>query len=86
MVYNLLNAFPQPADFPNPTTVDPTRPKEKYQLQGAGFHNCPGVDFAADTIPQIVKIIFSLPNIRRAAPPAGVCASFELNQFDVSFS
>ncbi|KAL5536114.1 hypothetical protein ACEPAF_4219 [Sanghuangporus sanghuang] len=76
------NAHLNPADFPNPTTVDPTRPKDKYQLQGAGFHNCPGVDFAADTIPQIVKIIFSLPNVRPAAPPAGVCASFDLNQFE----
>ncbi|EJC98652.1 heme peroxidase [Fomitiporia mediterranea MF3/22] len=76
------NAHLNPADFPNPTQIDPTRKKDSYQLQGAGFHNCPGVDFAADTIPQIVKIIFSLPNVRRAVPPAGVCASFNLNQFE----
>lgn len=70
----------QPADFPNPTAVDPTRPKESYQLQGAGFHNCPGVDFAADTIPEIIKIIFTLPGLRRAPNPAGTCASFNLNK------
>lgn len=70
----------QPADFPNPTAVDPTRPKDSYQLQGAGFHNCPGVDFAADTIPEIIKIIFTLPGLRRAPNPAGTCASFNLNK------
>jgi hypothetical protein len=36
----------QPVDFPNPDKVDPTRPRERYQLQGAGFHNCPGVTYA----------------------------------------
>ncbi|KAH8111877.1 heme peroxidase [Phellopilus nigrolimitatus] len=73
------NAHLNPADFPNPTAVDPTRPKDSYQLQGAGFHNCPGVDFAADTIPEIIKIIFRLPNIRRAPAPAGTCARFDQN-------
>ncbi|KAI5117535.1 hypothetical protein M0805_004768 [Coniferiporia weirii] len=75
------NANLNPQDFPNPTTVDPTRPKDSYQLQGAGFHNCPGVDFASDTISQVIRIIFTLPNLRRAPAPAGVCASFDLNSF-----
>ncbi|THH11068.1 hypothetical protein EW145_g888 [Phellinidium pouzarii] len=75
------NANLNPTDFPNPTSVDPTRPKDSYQLQGAGFHNCPGVDFTADTVPEIIKIIFRLPNLERAPGPAGVCASFNLNTF-----
>ncbi|KAI5117531.1 hypothetical protein M0805_004764 [Coniferiporia weirii] len=75
------NAHLNPLDFPNPTAVDPTRPKDSYQLQGAGFHNCPGVDFAAETISAVVRIIFSLPGLRRAQGPAGECASFNLNTF-----
>ena len=36
-------------------------------------------DFAADTIPEIIKIIFTLPNLRRAPNPLGTCAGFNLN-------
>lgn len=71
----------QPKDFPNPLKVDPRRPKDKYQLQGAGFHNCPGYTFAEQTIPEILKIVFSLKNLRRAEGTAGKMAGFMLNAF-----
>ncbi|KIJ45873.1 hypothetical protein M422DRAFT_226935 [Sphaerobolus stellatus SS14] len=71
-----------PSDFPNPEAVDPTRPKESYQLQGAGFHMCPGVDFVAETLPEIIKIIFTLPGLRRAPGRQGVLASFIDRQFE----
>lgn len=43
---NRFHSFLQPDDFPNPAQVDPTRPASIYRNQGAGFHCCPGVDFA----------------------------------------
>lgn len=75
------NAQLNPKDFPNPYKVDPTRPKASYQNQGAGFHGCPGVNFAEQTIPEILRIVFSLKNIRRAPGAAGKMAGFMLNQF-----
>ncbi|KAI0081382.1 heme peroxidase [Panus rudis PR-1116 ss-1] len=72
------NAQLNPKDFPNPTQVDPRRPRESYNNQGAGFHNCPGINFAEQTIPEILKIIFKLKNIRRAPGTAGKMASFML--------
>ncbi|KAI0732597.1 heme peroxidase [Fomitopsis betulina] len=76
------NAHLNPDDFPNPTTVDPTRPKSAYNLQGAGFHGCPGVDFVAQTLPELVRVVFRLPGLRRAPGPQGFCAGFALRQFD----
>ncbi|GJJ13725.1 hypothetical protein Clacol_007981 [Clathrus columnatus] len=75
------NAHLNPADFPDPQTVNPQRPKDNYQLQGAGFHDCPGFNFSQQTIPEILKIVFKLPNVRRAPDDTGYMANFMLNQF-----
>ena len=40
-----------------------------------------GLDFAANTIPEVLKVIFGLKNLRRAEDPAGHMAQFMLNQF-----
>ncbi|KAJ7078001.1 heme peroxidase [Mycena belliarum] len=71
------NAHINPADFPNPTAVDPTRPASSYNLNGTGFHGCPGVTYAEQTIAEMVKVIFKLKNIRRAAGDAGKLAGFK---------
>ncbi len=42
-----MSASIQPIDFPNPEMIDPTRPRSSYRNQGAGFHLCPGIDFAS---------------------------------------
>ncbi|KAG7449917.1 heme peroxidase [Guyanagaster necrorhizus] len=76
------NAHRNPDDFPDPLKVDPTRPLDNYELQGCGFHGCPGVAFVAEAVPTMIKIIFSLPGIRRAPGPAGTLAGFTLNQFE----
>ncbi|RXW15244.1 hypothetical protein EST38_g10604 [Candolleomyces aberdarensis] len=60
-----------PMDFPNPTTVDPTRDPSKYQLNGGGFHLCIGVDFAIDVIAEILKIILPLKGLRRGPGDSG---------------
>ncbi|KAJ6487073.1 heme peroxidase [Mycena vitilis] len=70
------NAHINPTDFPNPTTVDPTRPLASYNLNGAGFHGCPGVTYAEQTIAEIVKVVFKLKNVRRAAGNAGKLPGF----------
>ncbi|KAF9500697.1 heme peroxidase [Pleurotus eryngii] len=65
-----------PDDFPNPQAVDPRRPKASYNLNGTGFHNCPGTTYAQVAITEMIKPIFSLKNLRRAAGDAGVLAGY----------
>ncbi|KAF5338872.1 hypothetical protein D9611_008746 [Ephemerocybe angulata] len=60
-----------PMDFPDPLKVDPTRDPKKYQLNGGGFHLCIGVDFAINVILDIIKVVFSLKNIRRGKGDSG---------------
>ncbi|KAJ7058676.1 heme peroxidase [Mycena amicta] len=71
------NAHIQPADFPNPTTIDPTRPKSSYHLVGTGFHVCQGQPFAEQTIAEIMKVVFRLKNVRRAPGDMGRLAGFK---------
>ena len=61
----------QPIDFPDPTSVNPNRPIASYNLNGAGFHNCPGTNYAQYTIIEIVRAVFKLKNVRRAPGDAG---------------
>jgi len=70
-----------PIDFPNPEVIDPTRPRASYRNQGAGFHLCPGIDFAEETFTEIIKYLFLLPGLRRAEGAAGVLAGFDADQF-----
>jgi linoleate 10R-lipoxygenase len=83
IVFNSFkNANLDPHDFPNPTQVDPTRPKDSYQLQGGpGQHQCIGLDLVAQSFPEIFRVIFGLKNLRRAEDPAGHMANFMLNIF-----
>ena len=75
-----MTSILQPDDFPNPHRVDPTRPKNRYQLVGAGFHHCP-IDFVEQTLPEIIKVVFSLKNVRRAEGTAGNMAKFVVDAF-----
>ncbi|TFK63860.1 heme peroxidase [Pluteus cervinus] len=70
------NAHLNPVEFPNPTSVDPARPESSYNLNGTGFHTCPGVTYAVQTIAEIVKVVFKLKNVRRAPGNAGRLAGF----------
>ncbi|KAG7090385.1 hypothetical protein E1B28_009504 [Marasmius oreades] len=73
---SLKNAHLNPADFPNPTTADPTRPASSYSYNGTGFHKCLGIAFAEQTITEIVKVVFGLKNVRRAAGNDGKLLGF----------
>jgi cytochrome P450 len=70
------NAHLNPVDFPNPTKVDPTRPRSSYNLNGTGFHECIAVSYSVQSIAEIVKVIFGLKNLRRAAGDAGRLVGF----------
>ncbi|KAJ7133385.1 heme peroxidase [Mycena epipterygia] len=72
------NAHLNPSEFPNSTSVDPNRPIALYNLNGAGYHNCPGVTYAEQTIAEIVKVVFKLKNVRRAAGDAGKLPGFKM--------
>ncbi|SJL08734.1 related to Psi-producing oxygenase A [Armillaria ostoyae] len=76
------NAHRNLDDFPDPLKVNPTRPLDNYELQGCGFHGCPGVAFVQEAVPAMLRVIFSLPGIRRAPGQAGRLAGFTLNQFE----
>ncbi|GLB40814.1 putative heme peroxidase [Lyophyllum shimeji] len=73
---NFKTAHVNPDDFPDPTAVNPRRPLSSYNLNGAGFHNCPGTAYSYQTITEIVKIVFSLKNLRRAPGDAGKLQRF----------
>ena len=45
-------------------------------LLGLGFHECLGLHLTEQTIPEILKVIFRLKNLRRAEGPAGRLAGF----------
>jgi len=74
------NAQKNPVDFPDPLKVNPRRPKESYQNAGSGFHICPGVDLYEQTIPDLLRVVFSLKNLRRAPGQAGRLAGFIMDQ------
>ncbi|KAI0071441.1 heme peroxidase [Panus rudis PR-1116 ss-1] len=73
IVNSFRNAQSNPKDFPNPTQVNPSRPAQSYINHGTRFHLCAGHNL---TIPELMRVIFKLKNIRRAPGPAGKMASF----------
>jgi linoleate 10R-lipoxygenase len=79
---SLKNAHLNETDFPNPTAIDPTRPAESYNYNGVGFHKCPGVSYAEQTITEIMKDVFSLKNVRRAEGNAGQLNGFTMMMND----
>ncbi|KAG6835869.1 hypothetical protein H0H93_013782, partial [Arthromyces matolae] len=65
-----------PTDFPDPLKVNPARPLNSYNLNGTGFHVCPGTNYSQLTILEILKSVFSLKNVRRAPGDAGKLQGF----------
>ncbi|GJE97837.1 heme peroxidase [Phanerochaete sordida] len=78
---SIKNAHLNPKDFPDPLTVNPLRPAEKYQLQGSGFQDGFGTDFSERTVAEVIKVIFRLKNLRRAESAAGKLAGFSLDVY-----
>ncbi|PPQ95917.1 hypothetical protein CVT26_016140 [Gymnopilus dilepis] len=71
------NAHVNPLDFPDPLKVNPRRPASAWaSLNGTGFHACPGLNYSQRTTVEVLKIIFSLRNVRRAPGDAGSLKRF----------
>ena len=64
------------SEFPNPTTIDPCRPKRSSNLNSVGFHICTGVEYAEQTIAEMFRVVFKLQNVRRVLGDAGRLSGF----------
>jgi len=74
---SLQNADLDPTVFgKDPTVIDPTRPLKVYRIFGDGMHSCLGRWFTESVMPQVIRSIFTLKNIRRAPGQSG-----QLNRF-----
>ncbi|CAO1633881.1 unnamed protein product [Sympodiomycopsis kandeliae] len=60
-----------PAVFPDPTRLDPTRDPKSYIALGHGMHLCFGARLVAPAIVSMLKQVFRLKNVRRAAGAKG---------------
>ncbi|MCJ1317676.1 hypothetical protein MMC15_003001 [Xylographa vitiligo] len=59
------------AGFPNPETVDLTRPLDSYIHYGWGPHICLGYDVSKLAMTTMLKTVCKLKNLRRAPGPQG---------------
>jgi cytochrome P450 len=57
--------------FPNPLVVNPARDPQQYSSFGRSEHSCLGELFCDKTMPQMMRAIFSLKNVRRAPGQSG---------------
>ncbi|KZS87971.1 heme peroxidase [Sistotremastrum niveocremeum HHB9708] len=63
--------------FPQPAKIDPTRPATHYGAFGLGPHTCLGASFTTETMPEVLRAVFSLPNVRRAPGSKGKIQRFD---------
>ncbi|KAG8894697.1 hypothetical protein FRB99_001047 [Tulasnella sp. 403] len=74
---SLYNANHDPSVFgPDPSAIDPTRSPDVYMTFGSGMHKCLGQWFVLSVMPQVMRSIFTLKNVRRAPGESG-----KLNRF-----
>ncbi|KAG8925416.1 hypothetical protein FRC02_009696 [Tulasnella sp. 418] len=74
---SLAHANMDPIAFPDPKKIDPTRPRDKYMTFGSGMHTCLGNHFTEAMIPQLLRSIFSLKNLRRGPGISGYLNRFK---------
>lgn len=68
---SFVSANRDPERFPDPLKVDPTRPLDTYIHYGIGMHQCLGMNASRVAITAMLKVVASLPNLRRAVGPQG---------------
>jgi len=78
---SLAHANKDPDAFENPNTIDPCRPREAYYTFGRGEHSCLGNMFTEQTIPAVMRAIFSKHNVRRAPGQSGQLNRFRHNLY-----
>ncbi|KAG9014307.1 hypothetical protein FRB90_005401 [Tulasnella sp. 427] len=78
---SLRNANNDPTAFPDPQKIDPTRPLDRYKIFGAGMHSCLGQWFTQAMMPEVMRCVFSLKNVRRAPGESGKLNRFRSDLF-----
>lgn len=66
LIIAISHAHMDPAKFPNPERMDPTRDPKSYILLGNGLHFCFGARLVAPSIVAMLREVFCLKNLRRA--------------------
>lgn len=70
--FDFRAAGASPDTFPEPDTVDPTRPIQSYDgIIGDTVIKVLGQDFVYGAAANVLRAVFSLPNTKRAKGPAG---------------
>jgi linoleate 10R-lipoxygenase len=78
LYFNYRAAGVNPAAFPDPHTIDPTRPIDSYKsLQGDTVFKVLGQDFVYGAAANVLRAVFSLNNVRRANGAAGTLRRFK---------
>ena len=68
---SFVSANRDSARFPDPETVKPDRPLDKYIHYGMGNHTCLGRDASRVALTAMLKVVARLKNLRRAPGPQG---------------
>ncbi|KAI0354701.1 heme peroxidase [Trametes cingulata] len=86
VLLDLKKALTNPADFPDPLTVNPRRPVQSYQvMQDASYSKCLGTAETDDIMLEIVKAVFQLPNMQRVPGPMGQISRVAVNRFGLDY-
>lgn len=67
---DLQKAHNNPAEVPKPHIIDVNR-SVPSSIQGLGLHKCPALSFIDQTMPEMFKVVFQLPNVRRGPGETG---------------
>ncbi|UZJ55758.1 hypothetical protein CBS101457_005078 [Exobasidium rhododendri] len=71
LIIGIAKAHLDPAVFPDPQRMDPTRDKKLYILLGIGIHFCFGARLVAPSIVSMLREVFKLNGLRRAKGQSG---------------
>ncbi len=82
----ISKAAMDPAAFPNPEIIDPSRPFKDYMLLGHGLHFCFGARLVGPSLAATLREVFKLRNIRRAPGKQGQFIITEHKVGDVSLT
>ncbi|KAJ7894889.1 heme peroxidase [Mycena olivaceomarginata] len=75
--YERFVDYPQPSEFPHPTSVDPQRPVGSYTLNGTGFPQLPWCNIRGTNHCRDRQSRVRLKNVRRAPGNDGHLAGFK---------
>ncbi|KAH9932122.1 heme peroxidase [Epithele typhae] len=66
-VLDMATALVNPKDFPEPLTVNPSRPAASYTtMQEASYYACLGTAAGEEFVLEMVKAVFQIPNMQRS--------------------